>query len=63
MFRLLRHDQSVHREDDGAVRFDDILKNSRRKSSMVLCNGRLAIGYPFRQKEEDKEKVSMLFEP
>ena len=38
-------------------------KNSRRKSSMVLCNGRLAIGYPFRQKEEDNEKVSMLFEP
>ena len=23
MIRLLRHDDSVHREDDGAVRFDD----------------------------------------
>ena len=24
MIRLLRHDESVHREDDGAVRFDDL---------------------------------------
>ena len=24
MVRLLRHDDAVHREDDGAVRFDDL---------------------------------------
>ena len=24
MIRLLRHDDTVHREDDGAVRFDDL---------------------------------------
>ena len=24
MIRFLRHDDTVHREDDGAVRFDDL---------------------------------------
>ena len=31
MIRLLRHDQSVPREDDGAVRFDDILEEFKEK--------------------------------
>ena len=43
MIRLLRHDPSIPREDDGAVRFDDIMENSRQ-SSMVLRNGQLTIG-------------------
>ena len=33
--RLLRHDQSVHREYDGAVRFDDILKEFEKKKFNV----------------------------
>ena len=43
MIRLLRHDPSIPREDDGAVRFDDTMEKSRR-SSMVLRNGQLTIG-------------------
>ena len=31
MIRLLRHDQSVPREDDGAVRFDDIMEECMAK--------------------------------
>ena len=31
MIRLLRHDQSVSREDDGAVRFDDIMEEFKAK--------------------------------
>ena len=38
MIRLLRHDPSIAREDDGAVRFDDIMEKSRQ-SSMVVRNG------------------------
>ena len=30
VIRLLRHDQSVHREDDGAVRFDYFLEESKK---------------------------------
>ena len=43
MIRWLRRDPSIPREDDGAVRFDDIMENSRR-SSMVLRNGQWTIG-------------------
>ena len=31
MTRLLRHDQSVRREDDGAVLFDDVLQEFKKK--------------------------------
>ena len=31
MIRLLRHDQSVHQEDDWAVRFGDILEEFKKK--------------------------------
>ena len=36
--------------------FTTSYKNSRRKSSMVFCNGQIAIGYPLWQREEDKRK-------
>ena len=29
--RLLRHDDTVHREDDGAVRFDDLADRFKAK--------------------------------
>ena len=31
MIRLLRHDDTVHREDDGAVRFDDLAEKFKEK--------------------------------
>ena len=31
MIRLLRHDETVHREDDGAVRFDDLAEKFKAK--------------------------------
>ena len=31
MIRLLRHDDTVHREDDGAVRFDDLAEKFKVK--------------------------------
>ena len=31
MIRLLRHDPSIPREDDGAVRFDDIMEEFKEK--------------------------------
>ena len=55
VIRLLRHDPSTPREDDGAVRFDFILEKSRQ-SSMVLRNGQLTIGQNVWQREEDQLK-------
>ena len=42
MIRLLRHDDTVHREDDGAVRFDDLaVRNLQRQTKWILgSNGR-----------------------
>ena len=36
MIRLLRHDQSVPREDDRAVRFDDIMEEFKKKFDGAL---------------------------
>ena len=36
MIRLLRHDQSVLREGDGAVRFDDIMEEFKKKFDGAL---------------------------
>ena len=45
MIRLLRHDPSIPREDDVAVRFDDIIWKFSRRSSMVLLNGHVMLGF------------------
>ena len=55
MIRLLRHDDTVHREDDGAVRFDDLAESSRQ-SLMVLRNGQLKLGQLSWLKEEDRRR-------
>ena len=55
MIRLLRHDGTIHREDDGAVRFDDLAE---------LCESRFAgtsqwsaeAWITFLQKGEDRRK-------
>ena len=50
--RLLRHDPTVHREIDGAIQYNDIFEECRKKkSSMVLRNDHLKIGYQLWQKE------------
>ena len=55
--RLLRHDQTVHREINGASKYSDIIEECRTRSSMVLRNGQLKIGYQLWQKEEELRKV------
>ena len=55
MIRLLRHDPSIPRADDGAVRIDDIMEKSRQ-NSMVLRNGQLTIGLFVWQRDEDERK-------
>ena len=52
MTRLKRHDQSVTWEDDGAVFFDDILEEFKKKK----FNGQLTIACLFWRKEEDQRK-------
>ena len=51
MTRLLRHDQTVPREIDGAVLFDEVLEVCRKKKS--LRNGQFTNGYQLWQKEEE----------
>ena len=36
MIRSLRHDQSAYRENDGAVRFDDIMEEFKKKFDGAL---------------------------
>ena len=63
MIRLLRHGDSVHREDDGAVRFDDLAE---------LLKSRFAATSPWSiqawisflaEGGRTKEEVSVLLEP
>ena len=54
--RLLRHDQTVCREINGASKYSDIIEECRRRSSMVLRKGQLKIGYQLWQKEEELRK-------
>ena len=37
MIRLLQHDDTVHREDDGAVRFDDLAEKFKAKFDGTSC--------------------------
>ena len=56
MIRLLRHDQNILRETDGAVKYEDILgefnkrKRGKGEISRVLRNGHSMIGFLFLQK-------------
>ena len=44
MIRSLRHDQSILREDDGAVRFDDMIDGGNPRKGSVVRNGQLPTG-------------------
>ena len=62
MIRLLWHDYSVHREDDGAVRFDDLAEKFKSRFG-VLRNGQFKLGELSWQKRRRTEgKVSVLLE-
>ena len=37
MSRLLRHDQTIPRETDGAVKFDDIIEEFKKKKRFDWC--------------------------
>ena len=36
MTRSLRHDSSIHREEDGAVRFDDLIEKLKERFLSIL---------------------------
>ena len=63
MIRLLRHDDTVHGEDDGAVRFDDLAEKFMAKfdGSFSMVNWSLDT-FPGK-KRRTEEKVSVLLEP
>ena len=60
MIRLLRHDQNIVRETDGAVKYEDIVEevNKKEKENVRGCfeNGHSMIGFLFWQKEEEPRK-------
>ena len=61
---LLRHDQSVPLEDDGAVLFDDVLEEfCKKKSSMVICNVQLTNGKLCWRKEDEREWFQYCLNP
>ena len=55
VIRFLRHDNSVHREEDGAVRFDD-LADCLSQGLRLPRTGQFKHGQASWQKEEDKRK-------
>ena len=63
MIRFLRHDPSIPREDDGAVRFDDIMEKIQAKfggTSQWPVGAWLNFSG---KRRRTKEKVPMLCEP
>ena len=54
MIRLLRHDDSIHREDDGAVRFEDLASIFRSSPDMAKL---------LAERRRSKEKIPILLEP
>ena len=63
MIRLLRHDDTVHREDDGAVRFDDLAALSKAKFASASQWSIEAWDHLRGSRRRTEEKVSVLLEP
>ena len=57
MIRLLRHDPSNPREDDGAVRFDDIIEEFNAKFDGTCLDNFSG------KRRRTKEKIPILLEP
>ena len=60
--RLLRHDTQVLRGLYGAIHYDDIIEESRKKELSMLRIGQMTIGYQFWQKVEEKRKEKKRFQ-
>ena len=59
MTRLLRHDQNIPRETDGAINYEDIVEEfnkKKKKKFEVLRNSHSTIGFQSWQKEEGAKK-------
>ena len=63
MISLLRHDDSVHREDDGAARFDDIMKKHQGKVRWYFAMVNQRLDNLSAKGRRTKEKISLLIEP
>ena len=50
----LRHDSSFLREENGAVRVDDLIE--KFKKLVILCGGQLILGWMLWQKEEERKR-------
>ena len=55
MTRTLRHDSPIPRDEDGVVRFDDLIEKVK-EILLVLCNGQSKLGLVLRHKEEERRK-------
>ena len=58
MIRLLRHDPSILREDDGAVRYDDLLEENQGKVRWYFAVVSKCCGNFLAKKDEDQRKGS-----
>ena len=63
MIRLLRHDDTVHREEDGAARFDDLAEKFKVKFDGTLQWSIEAWITNFPGKKRTDKTVSVLLEP
>ena len=63
MISLLWRDESVHREEDGVVRFDDLAELFKSRFCGYLALGKSSLEKFLGKRRRAKEKDSMLFEP
>ena len=56
MTRTLRHEASIPREIDGAVKFDDLIEKLKVWSLLILCSGQPVLGWILWQKEEERRR-------
>ena len=63
MVILLRHDESVHREEDGAVRFDDLAGFKSKFDGTLQWTTNKRLDNFSRKGRRTKENVSVLLEP
>ena len=63
MNRSLRHDDSVHREEDRSVRFDDLASIFRSEFDGDLALVNSSLDKLLGKRRKTKEKVSVMLEP
>ena len=60
MIRLLRHDDTVHREDDGAVRLDDLTEKFKAKFEWSYAVANWSLDNSLGKRRRTEEEVSIL---